>query len=207
MKLTGKKFRLLVFVVILLIVSIICFYENYKLNNDGHTEKATNTTVEITPQTLEYVKETEIKVEPLTVTKKTLPTKSTSTSKKKNDVKVKINKDDEYLLAKIAMAEAEGQSTKGKALAICVVLNRTKSNKFPDTVHDVIYEPKQFSPISNGRFDSVEPNKDCYKALEMVKSGWDESNGALYFESCEGESWHSRNLQLLFKVGCHRFYK
>lgn len=196
LKLSGTKFRLLVFMIILLIVSIICFYENHKLNND-YTEEENSTVVKVEP--LKFTNGTEIKVESLTTT-------STSISKKDRD-KVKINKDDEYLLAKIAMAEAEGQSTKGKALVICVVLNRTKSDGFPNTVHDVIYEKNQFSPILNGRFDRVEPNKDCYKALKMVKSGWDKSNGALYFESCVGESWHSRNLQFLFKVEGHKFYK
>ena len=124
-----------------------------------------------------------------------------------DEVFQELDEDDEYLLAKIAMAEAEGQSTKGKALVMCVVINRVLSNEFPDSVYDVIYEENQFSPISNGRFDRVEPNKDCYKSLNMIKSGWDESNGALYFESCKGKSWHSENLKFLFKVDEHRFYK
>ena len=67
----------------------------------------------------------------------------------------------------------------------------------------------QFSPvIPGGRWYSIEPNDECYKAVEMVQAGWDESNGALYFESCKNEdNWHSRNLTFLFKHGRHRFYK
>ena len=41
--------------------------------------------------------------------------------------------DDSYRLAKIAMAEAEGEDTEGKALVILVVLNRVWSDDFPDT--------------------------------------------------------------------------
>lgn len=41
----------------------------------------------------------------------------------------------------------------------------------------------------------------------MVIGGWDESEGALYFESCENSSWHSRNLEFLYEVGNHRFYR
>ena len=119
-----------------------------------------------------------------------------------------LDADDSYLLAKIAMAEAEGEDVKGKALVILVVLNRVRTDEFPDTTHDVIYQKSQFSPIANGRFDRVEPSEECYEALEMVMSGWDESRGALYFESEKSaDNWHSRHLDYLFTHGGHRFYK
>ena len=116
--------------------------------------------------------------------------------------------EDSYLLAKIAMAEAEGEDVKGKALVILVVLNRVWTDGFPGTIHDVIYQKNQFSPISNGRFNRVEPDDECYEALEMVMHGWDESQGALYFESEKSaDNWHSRHLDYLFTHGGHRFYK
>lgn len=116
--------------------------------------------------------------------------------------------DESYLLAKIAMAEAENQNVEGKMLVICVVLNRTWSREFPNSIKEVIYQPKQFSPIWNGRFDKVEPNEECWEALDMVMAGgWDESQGALYFESKSESTWHERNLQFLFKHGDHYFYK
>lgn len=110
------------------------------------------------------------------------------------------------MLLRIAMAEAEGESVEGKALVMLVVLNRTENEGFPDTVADVIFQPGQFSPVENGRYYDVTPDEGCQEALAMIESGWDESEGALYFESCEGESWQSRNLELLYKVGGHRFY-
>lgn len=115
--------------------------------------------------------------------------------------------DESYLLAKLAMAEAEGEDTEGKALVILVALNRVWSDEFPDSISKVIYQNNQFSPVSNGRFDSVEPNADCYKALEMVRiDGWDESQGALYFESESASTWHKDNLKFLFQHGNHIFY-
>lgn len=115
--------------------------------------------------------------------------------------------DDAYLLAKIAMAEAEGEDTEGKALVILVVLNRVWSDEFPDSISEVIYQEGQFSPVSNGRFDRVEPNEDCYRALELVQvERWDESHGALYFESVSASDWHRKNLSFLFKHGNHYFY-
>lgn len=117
--------------------------------------------------------------------------------------------DDSYLLAKIAMAEAEGEDIEGKAYVIMVILNRMLSDEFPDTIEDVIFQDNQFSPVSNGRFYNVEPNDDCWDALDMIQvDKWDKSQGALYFESCQSEdNWHSRNLEYLFTHGKHRFYK
>lgn len=113
-----------------------------------------------------------------------------------------------YLLKKIAMAEAEDEDTEGKALVIRVVLNRVKSREFPDSIKKVIYQERQFSPIANGRFDRVEPNKDCQKALDMIaEDGWNRSRGALYFESKSASTWHKDNLQFLFRHGNHYFYK
>ena len=45
-----------------------------------------------------------------------------------------LDAEESYLLTKIAMAEAEGEDTEGKALVIMVVLNRVWSDKFPDSI-------------------------------------------------------------------------
>lgn len=105
-------------------------------------------------------------------------------------------------------AEAEGEGTKGKALVMLVVLNRVWSDEFPDTVEEVIFQKNQFSvTMPGGRYYTTEPDEECMEALHLVNTGWDESYGALYFESCEGDSWHSRNLEFLFQAGNHKFYR
>lgn len=116
--------------------------------------------------------------------------------------------EESYMLMKIAMAEAEGESVEGKALVMLVVLNRVWSDGFPDTIEEVIFQPGQFSPVrEGGRYYTTEPDDECREALELVMKGWDESHGALYFESCDNSSWHSENLEFLFQVGNHRFYR
>ena len=112
------------------------------------------------------------------------------------------------MLAKLAMAEAESEDTEGKALVMLVVLNRVwDDEEFPDTIEEVIYQPGQFSPISNGRFDRVEPDADCWAALDLImQDKWDESHGATYFESKSESTWHSENLTFLFRHGKHYFY-
>lgn len=64
--------------------------------------------------------------------------------------------EESYLLAKIAMAEAEGESTEGKAMVIMVVLNRVWAEGFPDTIEEVILQHNektgvyQFTPVMPG---------------------------------------------------------
>lgn len=117
--------------------------------------------------------------------------------------------EDSYLLAKIAMAEAEGCNTQTKTLIIMCVLNRVWSDEFPDTIEEVIFQENQFSPIDNGRWNRVEPNEDCWEAVKIVmESKYDYSGGATYFESCDDEdNWHSRNLEFLYESEGIRFYK
>lgn len=116
--------------------------------------------------------------------------------------------DEAYMLAKISMAEAEGEDTEGKALVILVVLNRVWSDEFPDTIEEVITQKKQFAAYENGRYDRVEPNEDCYRALELVQvSHWNESQNATYFErTTDEETWHNSNLKKLFTHGNHTFF-
>ncbi|MCM1221214.1 MAG: cell wall hydrolase [Lachnospiraceae bacterium] len=121
---------------------------------------------------------------------------------------IELNWDEAYMLTQIAMVEAEGEDTEGKALVMLVVLNRVKSEDFPDSVRDVIYDERQFVPVSSAGFNETEPSNDCWKALDMITiEGWNQSKGALYFESEKTASWHSEQLEFLFTHGNHNFYK
>lgn len=121
--------------------------------------------------------------------------------------KLNLTENERYLLRKLAYAEAGNQDTKGKALVMLVVMNRVKDKRFPDTIHNVIYQKRQFSPVSSRKWSTFKPDKDCYKALEMIENGYNESGGALYFESKSKSTWHKDNLCFLFKHQAHYFYK
>lgn len=124
------------------------------------------------------------------------------------DHDMNFEKEDGYLLAKLAMAEAEGEDTEGKALVMLVVINRVRDDGFPDTVREVIYQSGQFSPVSDGDFEETEPDEDCWKALELVETGgWDKSMDATYFENAGENAWHRRHLKFLFQHGRHYFYR
>ena len=115
---------------------------------------------------------------------------------------------DSEILMKIAMAEAEGEGVEGKALVMCVVLNRVWSEGFPDSIEDVVFKPGQFSVMqAGGRYYTTTPDEECHEALSMVARGWDESQGATFFEAYYNtNSWHRNNLKRLFQYGGHIFY-
>lgn len=120
---------------------------------------------------------------------------------------VELTEEEKTLLLKIGMAElGHGECTECIALVMRTVLNRVEADRFGSSVRSVLFAPEQFTPVMDGTYDSSQPNERCYDALEMVIYGWDESQGALYYEFCEGESWHSQNLHLLFQHCDTRFY-
>ena len=118
-----------------------------------------------------------------------------------------FTEEEEKLLLKLGMAErGDTYCTECIALVMRTVLNRVESPRFSSTIRGVIYAQDQFTPVMDGSFETAQPNPACCDALEMIKEGWDESQGALYYEWCEGESWHSRNLNLLLQHCDTRFY-
>ena len=120
---------------------------------------------------------------------------------------VELTEEEKNMLLKIGMAELGGRDcTECIALVMCTVLNRVEADRFGSSVRSVIFAPEQFTPVMDGTYDSAEPNERCREALDMVIYGWDESQGALFYEWCEGESWHSKNLHLLFQHCDVRFY-
>lgn len=120
---------------------------------------------------------------------------------------LELTEKEKNMLLKLGMAErGENGCTTCIALVMRTVLNRLEAGQFGDSIRSVIFAPEQFTPVTNGSYHSAKPNDLCYEALEMVICGWDDSQGALFYEWCEGESWHSQNLQLLFQHCDVRFY-
>lgn len=119
-------------------------------------------------------------------------------------------------LLRIVEAEAGGEDQDGKLLVANVVLNRVNSEKFPDTVFDVVMQREQgiaqFSPTVDGRFQSVKVSEDTRAAVERALYGEDISQGALYFcarqKADSGKmQWFDRHLTRLFAYGHHEFFQ
>ena len=55
-----------------------------------------------------------------------------------------LSEEDKYLLMKVTMSEAENQGLYGKLLVMKVIMNRYDSDRFSDTIYDIVYAPGQF---------------------------------------------------------------
>ncbi|MFR3291387.1 MAG: cell wall hydrolase [Lachnospiraceae bacterium] len=77
-----------------------------------------------------------------------------------------ITAEERELLARVVYAEANTETLEGQIAVAQVVLNRVRSESFPDTVSEVIYQERQFStaPI----LDSVTPTENNYEAVDLA---------------------------------------
>ncbi|MFD1459007.1 cell wall hydrolase [Scopulibacillus daqui] len=83
-------------------------------------------------------------------------------------------------MAKLVHAEAGGEPMSGKIAVVDVVLNRVDSPEFPNNVHDVIYQPGQFTPVQNGRINNT-PNAADYQAVNQALASGNRQTHSLYF--------------------------
>ncbi|MCI9593416.1 MAG: cell wall hydrolase [Lachnospiraceae bacterium] len=148
--------------------------------------------------------------------KKTNAVKKTE-AEKDADVDKKANLDsyddrDYQALLSIVQAEAGGCDDTGKILVANVVLNRVKSDRFPDSIADVVYQKSQFSPVADGSIHRAEVSESTKACVNRALGGEDYSRGALFFmnrgASQPGNvSWFDRELTFVLQHGAHEFFK
>lgn len=124
--------------------------------------------------------------------------------------------DEDYdTLLRIVEAEAGSEDIKGRVLVANVIMNRVKSEDFPNTVTEVVWDNSdgvpQFSPTYDGRINEVAVSDETREAVNQALKGTDYSEGALFFiqKSAAEEhnvKWFEKDLKRLFKYGVHEFY-
>lgn len=124
--------------------------------------------------------------------------------------------DEDYdTLLRIVEAEAGSEDIKGRVLVANVIMNRVKSEDFPNTVTEVVWDNSdgvpQFSPTYDGRINEVAVSDETREAVKQALKGTDYSEGALFFiqKSAAEEhnvKWFEKDLKRLFKYRVHEFY-
>lgn len=110
------------------------------------------------------------------------------------------------LLSRIIEAEAKGESYEGKLAVGQVVLNRVKHHQFPDTIYDVIYQPRQFEPVMNGTFYNEATEESIQAAHEVLRQD-EPIIDALYFYNptiAANQEWFD-TLEFVDEIGNHVF--
>lgn len=102
----------------------------------------------------------------------------------------KYTKDEVFLLAAIIHCEARGECYEGQVAVGAVVLNRVKSDKFPDTIKEVIYQKGQFTPVASGALEKVllsgKVNDSCLSAAKDALAGENPIGDCLFFRTLNG---------------------
>lgn len=114
----------------------------------------------------------------------TVAEEETETEEETTDVACELPIEDREILAALVQAEAGNQDLIGMRYVVDVVLNRVDDPRFPDTIEEVIYEPKQFTVTRNGMLESAKQciSENAYLAVDLE---WENrlDNGVLYFNS------------------------
>ena len=87
---------------------------------------------------------------------------------------------DVYLLAKTIYAEGRGEPYVGQVAIGAVIMNRIRSNSFPNTISGVVYQKGAFTAVDDGQIN-LTPNETAMNAARDAINGWDPSGGSLYY--------------------------
>lgn len=104
------------------------------------------------------------------------------------------------LLASIIFCEAGNQPYEGQVAVGAVVMNRVRSDAFPDTVREVIYQKGQFTPAGSGWLDRVVASQgytdSALQAAKDALAGQSPIGDCLYFDQgSQGK-----------RIGAHSFH-
>jgi N-acetylmuramoyl-L-alanine amidase len=109
-------------------------------------------------------------------------------------------------LSRIIYAEAGGESFEGMLAVGNVVMNRLRSEYYPDTIRDVVFDRRsgvQFTPAYSGAINNT-PSESCVIAAKLALDGAEVVGGSLYFASAK--CWASRHRVRYATIGGHDFY-
>lgn len=100
---------------------------------------------------------------------------------------VTFTEDDRYLLANLIYCEAGGEPYDGQVAVGAVVINRVLSSVYPNTLSGVVYQNRQFEPVSTGRLAlALAENRataSCYRAADEAMSGMTNVGNCVYFRT------------------------
>lgn len=113
-------------------------------------------------------------------------------------------------LAKIMLAEARGESEQGRLEVAYVVLNRVRSQLHPDTINAVIFEPGQFSPITDGSFGRISvSDNDIALAIKALRTFPDDYQATYFMNpkiaTARARKWQENKTIKSHTVGNHVF--
>lgn len=118
-----------------------------------------------------------------------------------------LTDEEKHMLCFVADNE-DFTSVESRLAVMRVVMNRVESDKFPDTVTDVLYQRKQFNVMKRYSADYT-PSDEAIEALELMLYEPDifEGERAVFFSRADvPKSRIAKGLYLVAEVGGSKFY-
>ena len=98
--------------------------------------------------------------------------------------------DELTLMAAIIYCEAGAEPYETQLAVGAVIMNRIRSERFPDNLYDVLSQPGQFTPYRTGRLayalEHSKASESCYEAARESMSGVDNTSNCLFFNDYKG---------------------
>lgn len=85
-----------------------------------------------------------------------------------------------HMVAKMIYGEARGESYQGQVAVGAVIVNRVKSNLFPNTVAGVLFQKSQFTAYTDGQY-FLTPDETAIQAAKEACAGVDPTSGCLFY--------------------------
>ena len=122
----------------------------------------------------------------------------------------RYTKDEIFWLGRIIEAESSGEPASGKVAVGNVILNRVKSNEFPNTIYTVIFDRThgvQFEPIMNGSIYNT-PSAESMISAKRALRGENIAGNSLYYLNprTAANSWIANNRPYYMTIHNHDFY-
>ncbi len=121
-------------------------------------------------------------------------------------ISIDVNyENDLYTLAAVINGEGRGEPYTGQVAIGAVVLNRVESDKFPNTIAEVVYQTGAFDSVRDGQIN-LTPTESAVRAAIDALNGWDPTDGALYFwnPSTATSKW-IWSIPIKMQIGRHVF--
>ena len=143
---------------------------------------------------------------------KTAPRPRSLTEMVEQLASAEVPDEEQHCLAGAIYFEARGEPIEGQLAVAEVVLNRQRSDKYPDTICAVVKQPWQFSFVKDGKFPEIDKDSKAWrKAVAVARIAREHLDQRLpkdvlwYHADYVAPVWR-KALDKEDKIGLHIFY-
>lgn len=125
------------------------------------------------------------------------------------DISIELTEEEIAIFERIVEAEVTTNNYEGKLAVANVILNRIESERFPNTMKDVVFAKRQFSPISDGRYYKVKVTDLTKEVVQDALLGYRMVERDVYYfctPTAPGKGWFETDLRKVGYIAPHNFY-